>query len=218
MVTITVFIEGVGYPNPNPAADTVDNSAVFRKSFHQLFSQVLTAPIDLEIEPGGPNRQAIIFYKRSVGKGETARLLIDLDADLTHKAARITEFDLSGHEATCFFMVQEMEAWLLSQPEKIDLYATESGFKRARPEESIANNNLIRNMHPEQIVKPSEKLNTIFRQYFKIEKKNRPKPKSYSKTKDGSAMIAYLDMNHLMQTFEDARNLIGSISNTTDQP
>ncbi len=216
MVTITVYIEGIGYPEPNPVADTADNSAVFRKSFHQLFSQVLADPIDLKIEPGGPNRQAVKFYKSSVDKGESAKLLIDLDAGPIHKATRITEFDLSDHEATCFFMVQEMEAWFLSQPEKIDLYATESGFKRVRPEESIANNTLIRNMHPEQIVKPSEKLNTIFRQYFKIEKKGRPKPKSYSKTKDGSTMIAYLDMNHLMQTFEDARKLIGSISNTTD--
>ena len=60
-------------------------------------------------------------------------------------------------------------------------------------------------------MKPSEKIKTIFREYFeeKIERKNKIKIKAadYHKTKVAPELIEILDFQQLTETFEDAKSL-----------
>jgi len=112
-------------------------------------------------------------------------------------------------------MIQEMEAWILSQIDKIEEFGRNEGLIRKRDNEAINNNALIKNKHPEQINKPSEKLDTILRQYFDIVKirqgKERKKGKRYSKAKDGPKLIGLLDLQTLMPDFDEAKKLVDYI-------
>ncbi|HDN27987.1 MAG TPA: DUF4276 family protein, partial [Thioploca sp.] len=117
--------------------------------------------------------------------------------------------------AKVFFMIQEMEAWILSQVDKIEEFGKDEGLIRKRDNEEISGNSLIKNKHPEQINKPSEKLDTIFRQYFDVVKIRRGFErkigKRYSKAFDGPKLIGLLDLQTLMQYFDEAKRLIDYI-------
>ena len=67
----------------------------------------------------------------------------------------------------------------------------------------------------EEIEKPSEKLDTILRQYFDVVKtrggKEKLKGKRYSKAKDGPKLIGLLELQFLMEDFDEVRRLIERI-------
>jgi len=57
MVEITIYVEGV--MSTDASVLTIDNSALFRESFHKLFSQKLNSEdFDLRIIPFGTITQA----------------------------------------------------------------------------------------------------------------------------------------------------------------
>jgi hypothetical protein len=72
------------------------------------------------------------------------------------------ELELSNEKDQVFFMVQEMEAWMLSQPNKIEFFCLDTGLIRKREDERITDNQLLKGKCLEEIEKPSGKLNTIF--------------------------------------------------------
>jgi hypothetical protein len=147
-------------------------------------------------------------------------LLIDLDRAKSEKRNKLNDLELETQAERVFFMVQQMEAWILAQPEKIDPYCATQGFVRKHTEKRIENDALIKNKHPEEITDPSGKLRTIFRKYFAVEKqrqgKRRNKPKNYRKLVDGPELLASLDLTLLVNTFEDAKNLAQVISKKGD--
>lgn len=65
-----------------------------------------------------------------------------------------------------FFMVQEMEALFLKQPECIEAWRMKNNYLRKFPEEDIATHSLIRNKNIEDIAKPSEKLAILIKKYI----------------------------------------------------
>ncbi|KHD08791.1 hypothetical protein PN36_15025 [Candidatus Thiomargarita nelsonii] len=143
-----------------------------------------------------------------------AVLLIDLDAPKEKREERLNQykpFDTSK----IFFMIQEMEAWILSQIDKIEEFGKTEGLIRKRDNEDINNNSLMKNKHPEEINKPSEKLDTILRQYFDVVKIRRGFErkigKRYSKAKDGPKLIGLLNLQILMQDFDEAKRLVDYI-------
>ncbi len=142
MVTITIFVEG-GEPSGNLSAMTVDNSLLFRENFHKLFSQTFgESGYNISVRPFGSVHQAKETLGFIQNKNIQAVLLIDLDAPKAEREKRLTyykPFDTSN----LFFMIQEMEAWILSQPEVIEKYAEDEEFKRKREEECLAENMLI---------------------------------------------------------------------------
>jgi hypothetical protein len=213
MVEITIYIEGM--PSENPAVLTVDNSAIFRENFHQLFSQKLsTTEFNLRIKPFGSITQAKKMLEQIETQGINAILLMDLDAPKEKIDERLNQYQ-PFDTSKIFFMIQEMEAWIISQIDKIEEFGKNEGLIRKRNNEAINNNSLIKNKSPEQIHKPSEKLDTIFRQYFDVLKirkgKERKKGKRYSKTKDGPILIGLLNLEILMQDFDEADRLIDYI-------
>jgi hypothetical protein len=213
MIDITIYIEGV--KSDNPAVVTVDNTAVFRENFHKLFSQQLSSEkFNLIIQPFGTITQSRKMLEHIEKKGINGVLLIDLDAPKEQRVARLNQYQ-PFDTSKIFFMIQEMEAWILSQVDKIEEFGRNEGLIRKRVNEDIQSNPLIQNIHPEAISNPDEKLDTIFRQYFDIVKirgdKESRKGKRYSKTKDGSKLIGLLDLKILMQDFDEAKRLVDYI-------
>ncbi len=216
MIDITIYIEGVqGGESKNNAALTVDNSAVFRESFYKLFSQQLSpTKFNLIIQPFGSVSRAIKMLGHIEEEGTNAVILIDLDAPKEQREERLKHYN--PFETTkIFFMIQEMEAWIISQVDKIEELGINEGLRRKRANEAIDNNSLIKNKHPEEISKPSEKLDTILRQYFDVVKirggKEKLKGKRYLKAKDGSKLIGLLELQFLMEDFDEVRRLMERI-------
>lgn len=213
MIDITIYIEGVR--SENQAVNTFENTAVFREKFHQLFSQQLSpAKFNLKIQPFGSVTQARKMLESIEKQGINGVLLIDLDAPKEEKAERLNRYEALD-TTKIFFMIQEMEAWILSQVDKIEEFGRNEGLIRKRDNEDIQNNPLINNIHPEAISQPSEKLDTILRQYFDVVKirggKERRRGKRYSKTKDGPKLIGLLEMRILMRDFDEAERLVNYI-------
>lgn len=213
MVDITIYIEGV--PSNNSAVLTVDNSALFREHFHKLFSQKLSSTeFNLRIKPFGSITQARKMLELMETQEINAVILIDLDAPKEKRAERLNQYK-PFDTRKIFFMIQEMESWILSQIDKIEYFGKTEGLIRKKNNEDINNNSLIKNKHPEEIQKPSEKLDTILRQYFDVVKIRRGKErkigKRYSKAKDGPKLIGLLNLQILMQDFDEAKRLVDYI-------
>jgi hypothetical protein len=213
MVSVTIYIEG-GTVNTSESdeAQTIDNSTLFREGFHELFSQKLNeGDFDLKVQPIGSVSQTKKYLKRLLDNEINGVILIDLDGPKIQKNDRLQNY-LPLDTSRLYFMIQEMESWILAQPEIIIKHAENEGFTRKRANEEIENDPLIRNIHPEELSDPSVKLNTIFRKYFSIEKirrgKVKSKPKTYSKAKDGPKLIGLLDIDLLMEVFDEANSLI----------
>ncbi|MDU9048658.1 MAG: DUF4276 family protein [Candidatus Electrothrix sp. Rat3] len=214
MVDITIYVEGAGKIN-DPTALTVDNSVIFRENFHKLFSQQLSPlEFNLMIRPFGTVTQAKKRLEYIENQGINAVLLIDLDAPKGKREERRQYYEPFDTKKI-FFMIQEMEAWILSQIDKIEEFGKSEGLIRKKGDQDINDNPLLKEKNPEQIRKPSEKLDTIFRQYFDVVKirgnKERKRGKRYSKTKDGPRLIGLLKLSSLMECFDEARRLIGYI-------
>ncbi|MCI5120719.1 MAG: DUF4276 family protein [Candidatus Electrothrix sp. AUS4] len=219
MVDIIIYIEGAGNIN-DPAALTTDNSAVFRENFHKLFSQQLSpTKFNLMIRPFGSVTQARNRLECIEKQGMNAVLLIDLDGPKEKRKARLQYYEPFDTEKI-FFMIQEMEAWILSQPDKIEEFGEIQGLTRKRAGGSINNNPLLKGKHPEQLSRPSGKLATIFKQYFDVVKvrrnKERTMGKRYSKTKDGPKLIGLLELNRLMECFDEAKRLISYVERQSE--
>jgi len=213
MVDLTIYVEGV--QSEKSAVLTVDNSAILRENFHKLFSQKLSSTeFNLRIKPFGTITQARKMLELMDTQGINAVLLIDLDAPPEKRDERLNQYK-PFDTTKIFFMIQEMEAWILSQVDKIEEFGKTEGLIRKRNNEDINNNSLIKNKHPEQINKPSEKLDTILRQYFDIVKIRRGKErkigKRYSKAKDGPKLIGLLNLQNLRQYFDEAKRLVDYI-------
>lgn len=215
MIDITIYVEGVR--SENPAVSTVDNSAVFRENFHKLFSQQLSPQeFDLKIMTIGSITRTRETLEKMERRGTNGVLLIDLDAPKEKREERLNRYKPRDREKI-FLMIQEMEAWIISQVDKIEAFANNEGWTRKRGDEAIADNPLIRGRHPEEIDKPGQTLDTILRQYFDVVKirkgRTRTKGKRYSKAKDGSRLIGLLELKILMQQFDEVERLVNHIKN-----
>ncbi|MBT3387547.1 MAG: DUF4276 family protein [Desulfobacula sp.] len=216
MVDITIYVEGGG-KQENVAAQTVDNSAVFRENFYKLFSQKLSPKeFKLKIQPFGSVTQTRKKLEYVESKGVNAVILVDLDAPKEQRGERLNRYKPFDTKKI-FFMIQEMEAWILSQLDKIEKFGENEGLIRKKSDKDINDDFLLKGKHPEQISKPSEKLDTILKQYFDVIKKirgnkERKKAKRYSKTKDGPGLIGLLDLETLMKCFDEVKRLIDYIT------
>lgn len=222
MVRVTIYMEG-GTKADTDAGKTVGASAAMREGFSKLLHKVLPeTAYDLVIKPSGGYRETTILFKNTLGERPDQALLIDLDGAEATRNERIAKLDLSTWADQVFFMVQEMEAWFLSQPAIIDQYGIDQNFT-IKKEASVAKHTLLKGKIVQEIEKPSQKLDRIFKEHFAIEKqkggKTKKRPRSYDKGKDTTDLLAGLDLEQLRQTFTDVNRLILYIQqNNTIQP
>ena len=205
MVDVVIFIEGGVLPNDNVSVQTLDNSQKFRESFYNIFYKLIDKQaFNITIQLGSGNKQTIKFFKTQMDKNSV--LLIDLDNSIAYRDKRLLELELDNYKDRVFFMVQEMEAWILSQPQKIDeCYG--NNYKRERSAFNISDDSLLIGKHPEEITKPSLVLKVLLKRYFSYEKRGKIKKKEYGKLKDAPDLLNLLDAKKLSDVFIDVNRL-----------
>jgi len=208
MVEIRIIIEGGVFPNINTNTATISNSEKLREAFHKLLSQVVKPEMfNLIVEIGAGYKNATKSFKKYAFLDNEASLLIDLDGAKSEKEQRLNELEVTELSNRVFFMIQEMEAWILSQPAAIekcyeDRYYRKKGNVRIMDEELE-----LFKVHPEEIKNPSFKLKVLLGKYYSEMKGNVKKTKKYGKLKDAPLLIENLDIIKLIETFDDLKLL-----------
>ncbi len=203
MVIVKVFFEGGSDPRDKSNAATVDNTSRLRESFNKL--------LNAGFEEEKVRIQAVPAYSISNAvkiREKGSLLLIDLDGTKDKKNKRLNDNQLTEIQDFVFFMVQMMEAWILSQPEVI-----EEVFRYYKAKLSLVkDDSQIKNKHPETIIKPDFVLDKILQRYFIVKKGNKEKKLKYGKLKYSPDLIENLNIHKLKNTFKDVELLINKIN------
>lgn len=204
MVEVSILVEGGVHPNSNASADTFDNSEKLRESFQSLLSKgVQDNRIQIKIDTKGSYTSII---KMPLHSNQLA--LLDLDGDQSQRTVRLKEYQLDQHQDFVFFMIQAMESWILSQPDKIE--TTFEAYTKII-DDSLAEFQALKDMSPEDISNPSGVLNSLLQSYFESEKAGKIKKLKYGKLKNSHLMIQQLDPEKLKYQFEDFHYLLNKI-------
>jgi phosphatidate phosphatase PAH1 len=179
-VEITLHIEGGVLNKINLIEDTQEhrtrriqfqksltNTQRLRSSLSKLLSQGIdNQAIRVKIEMGSGEKQTVTFFKAQ----PNAYLLIDMDGRKENRPKRLAYFDLEedNFKDKVYFMIQKMEAWILSQPDKIN--ETFAANIKTQVTESIENYRTIKDKHPEQIINPDDVLKVILRRFSRMVK------------------------------------------------
>lgn len=208
MVTITIFIEGGVVPHTNDATSTINGSSRLREAFHKLLNGVINnESFRLIVELSGGWKPTVTHFKNQYSPNTL--LLIDLDGAEETKNSKLDEFDLEGYETSSFFMVQKMEAWILSQIETVDSYFS-SNFLR-KDTIALTNDESILNKAPQSFRHPDFVLKTILAKHFVVIKNGKEKKLEYGKLKHAPLLLEILDIQKLRSDFVDVANLIAKI-------
>ena len=173
MVKLSLIVEGGAF---DTAAEVANNVESLRQSLYKFFNRILGRDdIDIVIFLGAGYRNAV---KQFVDTNTIPLILfVDLDYPPNSKHMWFTRLTNELHpELTItipeekiqyiFFMVQEMEAWFLKQPDCLNRWAESEGYDRKSSELDIADHSLIRGKNIEEIAKPSEKLAILIKRFF----------------------------------------------------
>lgn len=214
MVEIRITIEGGVLEHSNLNTSTINNSQVFREAFQKLLSKFIdTSKFKLSIDIGAGYKNAVKFFVQHTNHPTTNLLLIDLDGTNTNRHQRLEELALIPFEPSIFFMVQEMEAWILSQPHKLEELYSNRYERKQKEKRLIELEPDLFTKNPIDIVKPSEKLAIIISRYFVELKGDQPKKKKYGKLKDAPLLLENLDATKLLTDFEDVKRLSNLFKN-----
>ncbi len=108
---IIIFIEGEpNSPNGDP-----------RQGFTKLLKQKLDGKLP-RIILGGGKKQTIDKFLNNRLEADEFLLLIDLDNDESFRATDLIKHNLKPKSEDVFYMIQELEAWFLSQPDVLDKF------------------------------------------------------------------------------------------------
>lgn len=168
------------------APDT--RNGILRQGFHKLLEQKLRGKMP-KIVMGDGKKQAIDKFLNYLGD-RIPNLLVDLDKEESEKEPDIKENNLSDKSDFVYYMIQEMEAWFLSQPEILDQYYSSELSKK------------IPKRPAKEIQKPAALLYSI------TQSTRRGK---YHKFKHAVDLLQQLNATGLMRDFDDFNNLVKSL-------
>ena len=118
-------------------------------------------------------------------------MLCDLDAAASEIENDLKKNGLSEHKDFVYYMIQEMEAWFISQPEILDkFYAEKISTKLAKKDAQL-------------FTEPDKELERI----TKPTKKGK-----YHKVSHGAELVKLLDANILYNTFSDFKRLVDALN------
>jgi len=166
------------------------SNGTLRQGFHKLLRQELNNVMPTIIMGNGKNQAISKFKKNKLA--DRNYLLIDLDDLESQKEKHLLDLKLKDQENIVFFMIQEMEAWFISQPSILDKYYNSKISSRLPIKDA------------KQIEKPADVLQELT--------KNTQKGK-YHKVRHGTALLESLDAKLLKESFEEFNNLLLKISN-----
>lgn len=202
MVRLNLIFEGGVYTD-NVSAETASNVESLRQSLHKFFNRVLSRDdIEITIFMGAGYRNAA---KQFVEENSLMGLFVDSDSPAKTKHLWFERLINTEHpEMTIiipeekkkhvFFMVQEMEAWFLKQPECLSRWAEMEGYSRKDAKLDISEHSLIKGKDIESISKPSEKLSLLMKRFFFKE----TKAVKYGKLKNAPLLLDSLNVDSLI--------------------
>lgn len=216
MVKLNLIIEGGVYTNNIPA-ETASNVESLRQSLHKFFTRILNRnDVEITIFMGAGYRNAAKQFVKSV-----TPLGLFVDSDLPPETKHLWFDKLTNKEhpemtinipqekiQNIFFMIQEMEAWFLKQPECLERWAEMNGYKRKNTELDIFNHSLIKGKNIESISKPSEKLALIMKCFFF----KGMKAAKYGKLKTSPLLLDSLDIDSLLPLDSELQRFVSVIN------
>ncbi|WP_373513015.1 DUF4276 family protein [Persicitalea sp.] len=184
---IILFIEG----EPN------SSNGDLRQGFTKLLEQKLTGKLP-KIILGGGKEQTIDKFLNNRLAGDIFLLLLDLDDAETQRNADLRNHRLESHSERVFYMIQEMEAWFLSQPEVLDkFYGLDKTGKTVSEK--------LSKRKAEEIANPKEEL-------IRITQNPREGGRGeYQIIKHAVELLKLLDANKLEKDSADFRKLVQRI-------
>lgn len=208
MVRLNIIVEG-GVPSTNQSAETADNVESLRQSLHHFFRRILECnDVDIKVFMGWGYRSAARRFIDEPGAclyvdSDAPRSVIDgwFDKLQDEKAPEKAIIIPNEQKKMVFFMVQEMEAWFLKQPDCLVRWAKCEDYERLHTDEEIAAHSLLHNKNIEEIAKPSEKLKILMRHFFKKNKK----AARYGKLKTAPTLLDSLEVSALLPLDDDLR-------------
>lgn len=206
MVRLSIIVEGEA-PGGNADAVTAANAESLREALHSFFSRLLGEDaLEIAVYMGRGYRAAA---RRFLSGPEDACLYVDSDHPygdrekwhdmLLNPGNPEKDIVIPGRlRPSVFFMVQEMEAWFLKQPECLDRWAEGNGYTRRRrhADDAISDHSVIKGKDVESIVKPSEKTALIVKTFFEDEK---GKSVRYGKLRSAPGILDELDADALKE-------------------
>lgn len=201
MVTVRIVVEG-GVLSCNADATTASNTESLRQSLHSFFTRLLSRDdISIVISLGAGYRSAVkrfqmeetgtsLFVDLDAPKSEANEWFIKLESENKDKPIILS----SEQKQNVFFMIQEMEAWFLKQPDCFEKWADLENYTK-RDAKPIADHNLISGKNIEDISKPSVVVSTLLKHFF--EKRTAGKKwrlAEYGKLRTAPALLDCLDV------------------------
>ncbi len=202
MVDIRIIVEG-GAPTYSSDVSTANNSESLRQSLNSFFCRLLGRE-DIRIIVGFGYRNAAklfvedksynyLFVDSDTPKAQIKGWFEKLKTENKNKPIVIP----LERQNDVFFMIQEMEAWFLKQPECFEMWAKIEGYEKSDFSD-IQKHSLIRNKNIEDITKPSKITELIMKHFFykKINGGNKKHAK-YGKLKTAPILLDCLDVSLL---------------------
>ena len=205
-------MEGGAVQHDNIAVKTMDNVTGLRRSISRLIAGKLSnKDLDVDVELCGGIAATISKFKsQPTENSDPYFLLIDADVPPADIPLRLKNQELEAYKEIVFFMVQEMEAWILSQPDNIEVCYKNCIFTANNP---IAEGVELKDKDVHLIPKPSKLLKTILQRYFSEVRKGETKKKKYaSKLVDGSKLLSHLCIHRLYDYFPEVKRLVDTLN------
>lgn len=214
MVNLNIIVEGQAQLS-DMRLDVASNAAALRQSLNKFFTRILSSDdVQITIFMGNGFRNAA---KRFVTSEGCQCLYVDSDLPYDTREAWFNTLINDFHpdksiiipddrRDRVFFMVQEMEAWFLKQPDCIEKWRLSMNYDRKLPEEDIAQHSVIRNKDIEDINKPSEKLSTLIKKYIF----NGKKGVKYGKMSSAPGLLDALDVEALLPIDRELQRFKGT--------
>jgi len=156
-----------------------------REGFSKLFEQLLQGKMPT-ISMGEGKLQTIDKFINS----SNSNMLCDLDAPESEKENDLKNYNLLKHKESVFYMIQEMEAWFISQPEILDKFY------------NIPLSKSLPKKHASEFLEPDKELQRLTKNSRKGE---------YHKVKHGAQLLKLLNASKLSEEFPDFKKLINKL-------
>lgn len=170
-----LFIEG--------AKDTRNGN--LRAGFGSLLEKMIKGNMPT-ISMGEGKSQTIDKFKNS----NDSRLLCDLDAPEAKRESDLRKNGLLKSKKVVFYMIQEMEAWFISQPEVLDRFYNEEISKKLKKKAAS------------EYSEPDKELQKLTKN---------TKKEAYHKVRHGAQLLTFLDADKLYKDFPDFKRLIDQL-------